>query len=325
MHNFRVASRKPDEMKQALEALNSDIIRRMNEGGTAKVAEPEFRAKLATLVREAVSDEFALRDMTPIFATRRDARLGDKVELTRKHNTMRVVKYAPGGQPLIFTPTKSKYTFTTAMFELAWGIELFKILTRQYELSDLTEMAGQALIRHNMELVLTAINAACGVSAEDQRGRPLRTVAAASDVSKAELDAALRRMGPGVSIFGSRFALDPIFDFGAESAGDLTKEELNSRGLIGVYRGAKLISVEDDYNEYAGKWTQIGGVDWERLIFIASPDKGAVLIERDVSALNWTEVSEEKALVRGGERLDHGVFVDKPWRYHVIELMEPGS
>jgi hypothetical protein len=320
MHNFRVASRKPEEMKEALGALNSDIIRRMTEGGVEKVAEPTFKAKMAALVREAIADTFALEDMTPIFCSRKSANLGDKVEITRKHNTLRVVKYAPGAQPLMFSPVKSKYTVSTSMFELPFGIELFKILTRQYELADLTAMAGQAMIRHNIELVLTAINTACGVGATDVRGRALRTTAAGADVAKAELDAALRRLGPGVSIFGSRYALDPIFSFGGGLSENL-KDELNTRGLIGVYRGAKLVSVEDDYNEYAASWTKIGGVDREKLIFIASPDKGAVKIERDLSQLNWSEVSEEKAIFRSSERLDHGIFVDKPFRYHVIQTV----
>lgn len=320
MHNFRRASRKPDEMKQALAALNDDIIRRMNEGGISKIAEPEFKLKLATLVREAITDEFALQDMTPIFVTSREARLGDKIEFTRKHHGFRVVKYAPGGQPLIFTPTKSKYTVTTGAYDLPFGIELMKILLRQYEIADLTEMAGQALIRHNMELVLTAIDSACSVSATDQRGRALRTEAAGVDVAQDEIDEALRRMGPGVTIFGSRYALDPIFGYGATS--DNLKDELNQRGLLGTYRGARLVSVSDDYNEYAQKWTTINGVDWERLLIIAAPEKGGVKVERDLSALDWSDVSEEKALFRSSSRMDHGVFIDKPWRYHVIELAE---
>ena len=274
---------------------------------------------MAQLIREGVADVYALREPTPIFCDSRSARLGAKVEFTRKHNTLRVVKYAQGGQPMVFTPVKSKYTVSTSMFELPWGIELFKILTRQFTVADLTQMAGQAMIRHNVELVLTAINAACGVGATDQRGRALRTMASGADVTESEMKAGLRGMGPGDTIFGSRYALDPIFSFTGALSPNLA-DELNQRGLVGVYRGAKLVALEDDYNEYAGAWTSIGGVDRDKLLFIASPEKGAVLIERDLTPLNWQKLDEEKAIVRSSERLDHGIFVDKPWRYHVIQL-----
>lgn len=321
LHNFRVASgRSAEDRKAALEALNDDIIRRMTEGGVNSVAETAFAMKMAQLVREEIQDVFALQDPTAIFCNTRSARLGDKVEFTRKHNTLRVVKYAPQSQPLIFTPVKSKYTVSTSMWELPYGIELFKILTRQFTIADFTSMAGQAMIRHNLELVLTAINAACSTGAVDMRGLPLRTTAAASDVAQSELDAALRRMGPGVTIFGSRYALDPIFTFTGALTVDLANE-LNARGLVGTYRGAKLVAVEDSYNEYAASWTSIGGVDWQKLLFISAPEKGAVKIERDLSPLNWQKVDEEKAIFRSSERMDHGIFVDKPWRYHVIELV----
>lgn len=319
LHNFRVASGRSTETRQAaMEALNEDIIRRMTEGGVNNVGEPAFLMKMAQLVREEIADVFALQDPTPIFCDRRSARLGDKVEFTRKHNTLRVVKYAPGGQPMVFTPVKSKYTVSTSMFELPWGIELFKILTRQFTVADLTQMAGQAMIRHNLEIVLTAIQAACN-GATDQHGRALYTTAGGSDVAENELKAALRRMGPGVTIFGSRYALDPIFTFTGAQSPNLA-DELNQRGLVGLYRGAKLVALEDDYNEYAAAFTSIGGVALEKLIFIASPEKGAVKIERDLAPLNWQKLDEEKAIVRSSERLDHGIFVDKPWRYHVITL-----
>jgi hypothetical protein len=126
-------------------------------------------------------------------------------------------------------------------------------------------------------------------------------------------------MGPGVTIFGSRYALDPIFTFTGALSINLA-DELNARGAVGTYRGAKLVAIEDDYNEYAASWTSINGVDWQKLLFIASPEKGAVKIERDLAALNWQNLDVEKAIVRSSERMDHGVFVDKPWRYHVIQL-----
>lgn len=322
LHNFRTASRTAAEQKDVLTALNNDFIALMEKGGVSAIkAQPEFQMKAATLIREIIADRFAMTDPTPLFTERRDARLGDKIEFTRKHNTLRVVKYAPQSQPLMYSPVKSKYTITTSSYELPYGIELFKVLTRQYEIGDFVEHAAQAMVRHNVELTLTAINTACGVGAQDQRGRALRTVAAGSDVAKAELDAAIRRMGPGATIFGQRYALDPIFTFaGAQSL--QSQEELHLRGTVGTYRGCNLVAILDDFNEYQASFTKIGAKDWEKLLFISSAvDKGATLLERDLSPLNWEELDAEKALFRSSLRFDHGVFVDRPFLYHVIELV----
>lgn len=324
LHNFRTAGRTAQEQKDVLTALNNDFIALMEKGGVSAIkAQPEFQMRAATLIREVIADRFAMTDMTPLFVDRRDARLGDKIEFTRKHNTLRVVRYAPQSQPLMYSPTKSKYTITTSSYELPFGLELIKVLTRQYEIADFVAHAAEAMVRHNVELTLNAINTACGVGAVDQRGRALRTVAAGADVTEAELKAAIRRMGPGTTIFGQRWALDPIFSFaGAQS--EIKQDELANRGVVGLYRGCNLVAIQDDYNEYQAAFTKIGGTpkDLEKFIFLASPtEKGATLLERDLSPLNWEELDAEKALFRSSIRFDHGIFVDRPSLYHVIELV----
>lgn len=319
--NFRKASVTPEKHKARLEAMNEDVIRLMTEGGVDAIqAEPKFKMNLAKLVRESVEDEFALTDPTAIFTERRTASLGDKIEVERKHNTLRVVKYSPQSQPLIFSPVKSKHTLSTTMYELAYGIQLIQVMTRQHTIQEFVQYAAQALTKHALKVVLTAIDTACGVGATDQRGRALRTVAAGADVTKTELDAALRRMGPGTRIFGARWALEAIMDFAQSNGGDNMKEEWIRRGFIGTYRGASLVSFEDDFDAYKQAFTSVNGVDLEKLIFIAAPQKGAIYLERDLNALQWSELDSKTATFEAGLRLDHGVFVDKPWRYHVIKL-----
>jgi hypothetical protein len=319
MHNFRVASSTAEQTSEKLEALNNDFIKLMEKGGVSAVkAEPRFLMNAAALIRESVTDTFAMTDPTPIFCERRDARLGDKVEIEKRFNTLRVVRYAPQSQPLIYTPTKGKDTVSTAMFELPFGIELFKVMTRQYKIEDFVADTAEALTRHNVELVLTAVNTACQVGATDAKGRALRSVIGAADVTKVELDKVLRRLGPGATIFGNRYALDPIFDFGATT--EVAKEEFRNRGQIGAYRGARMVGITDDYNEYYESWTTIGGKDWEKLLFVATPKKGATLLERDLSALAWEDLDAEKALFRSSIRFDHGIHVQAPYNYHVIEL-----
>lgn len=326
-YNFRVANATKSENETRLDKIQNDLMGLLEEDGVSSLkAEPKFQARMAKLLREVVIDEFSMTDPTPIFTERRSGTLGDTVEFERLIPTLRVVKYSPQSHPLVFTPRKTKYTITTAMHELAFYLPLFQIMTRQHSVGEYATMAAEALTRHYVDLTLTAIDKACASGTTDIKGRALRTVQTSGqvDIQKASLDAAIRRMGAfssgQLTIFGSRWALDPIFDIAASAGGDDLKSELVMRGEIGRYRGAKMVALKDDYNEYLGGFTKVNGVDWERLVFIAMPEPGAILLERDLSALNWDDLDAEKALFRTGVRMDHGIMVHKPQNYHVIQL-----
>jgi hypothetical protein len=83
-----------------------------------------------------------------------------------------------------------------------------------------------------------------------------------------------------------------------------------------------MVAVEDQYDVYRQSFTSIAGIDWEKLIWIsaAGSEKAGVLVERDLSALNWEDLDAEKAIFRSSNRFDHGVFIDKPHLAHVIHL-----
>lgn len=324
-YNFKKASDSTDVRKDKLAAIQSDLTKVLDADGIGGLqSRPDLQYKIARLVRETVMDGFAMTDPTPIFTERRTGELGNKYEYTRLINTFRAVKYAPMSEPLIFTPRKAKYTITTAPYELPFGIDLQKILTRQHTVAEFSDMASEAVTRHYVNLVLTAVNAACGVAATDIRGRNLRTNVGASDVTQTALDAQLRRLysyGGDAVIFGHRWALDPILDMAAgTNAADVAKEELRQRGWIGTYRGAALVAVEDDFNEFTQAFTSIGGVDWEKLLFLGTGQPGAILLERDMSALNWQELDAERAWFRTGIRWDHGILVHSAWRYGVLQM-----
>ena len=115
MMNFRKASSSADTRTAKLAALNEDLVTILAKDGVGGLqARPDFQFKMAKLFRETVMDGFAMTDPTPIFTERREGELGNTYEFEKLINTFRVVKYAPGSDPQIFTPRKSKYTITTA-------------------------------------------------------------------------------------------------------------------------------------------------------------------------------------------------------------------
>lgn len=322
--NFRKASSTVDQRTQKLADINDDLLQILdNEGVGGLQARTDFQYKMARLFRETVVDGFSMTDPTPIFTETRRGELGNKYEFEKLINTFRVVKYAPMSDPQVFTPRKAKYTITTGGYELAVGIDLQKILTRQHTVAEFSDMSAQAIQRHYVNLVLTAVDTACATGTVDIRGRDLRTNVGAADITQTALDGQIRRMissGMGdLTIFGHRYALDPIFDFGADT--DNSKDELRMRGELGMYRGCRLVAVMDEHDMWRDSFTSINGVDWENLVFIAnSAMPGAILLERDLSALNWQDTDPEKAWFRTGVRWDHGILVHSNWRYGVIEL-----
>lgn len=323
LYNFAKASASKETLAEKMADIQKDALALLDKGGvSAFEAATEWRAAAAALVREVVIDTFKMKDPTPIFCDRRTGTMGDTLEFEQLINTLRVVEYSPQSKPQIFTPRKGKYTISTSSFEMAFGIPLQKIINRQHTIGEFSTMAAEALVRHYNSLVLGAVDTACAAGSTDIKGRALRTMAAGSDVAKTELDTALRRMyayNSGVTIFGSRFALDAVYSMAGALSINLA-DELNARGVIGTYRGANMVELADDYNQFYQAFSKIDGIDMEKLLFISSGTKGATLMEKDLSSLNWQELTPREAQWSTGVRFEHGILVSQPWKYHVIQL-----
>lgn len=324
LYNFNTASVAPDALQERLDAINTDLMKILDERGVIGVKnETKWREDSASLVRQSVEDKFAMFDPTPIFTERRTGAHGDTVEFDKLINTLRVVEFSPRSRPQIFTPRKGKWTISTSSYELAYGIPLEKVMNRQHTVEEFVDMAAEAWVRFYADLTFSTIDTACASGAVDMHGRALRTDAAGSDVVKTELDAALRRMqagnGAGLTIFGSPYALAPIFDMGA-AATDAAADELQARGSIGRYRGARLVAVEDNYNMFYQSFTKVNGTDLEDLIFISSGTPGTILLEKDMSAWDHDDVDPRTMMWSTGTRAEVGTFCHTPSRYHVIDL-----
>lgn len=326
MYNFVKASveRPRAELDQMLADLNTAALEILNRGGVnAFAAADEWRGETASLVREAIEQEFRLTDPTAIFMTRRSLEHGNSYEFTRLVNTFRVCEYAPGSDPEIFSPRKGKYSIKTASHQINWGIDLEALWTGQHEIGTFVKFAAQALVRHYAETSLTVIDAA---TTSSFMGDALRTAAAGVDVAKTEIDAALRRMykyNNGVTIFGTRNALYPLYEIGVQLGGDATKEELLRRGMIGTYRGARLVELTDEYNPYFQSFTKVSNdKDMSKFLFLSAGNGGGVFLEKDLSMLDWEVADARSARWEQGARFEHGSLVHTPWMYHVVELAD---
>lgn len=309
---MRVASRNRDQIKEAKEALNKSFLEFKSVGEIA--SKPDFVYTVAELVRQIAVDEFNLTDVSPLFVDRESAELGQTIELEETINTMRCVRRSPGSLPLAFTPVKRKFPIVTAEYDLPFWIDLERVLRRQVEPSLFAEHAAQALSRTWTDTILDAVDAAA--TGNDHYGRALRFTKS-GDIDATTLDAALRALGDvnsDVIIAGRFYALFPITGF-TSGFSDIALEEIRATGLIGRYKGARVVVLKDDYNFFTGETT----IPANR-IYLLGGMKGTKLHERNVSALNYQSMDPEKAQIKSGFRVDFGVTVLQAWRQRVIEL-----
>lgn len=310
---MRVAKRTKDELAEAKKALNESFLKYKSIGQIA--ADPEFQYTAAELVRQIALDEFALSDPTPMFCDRESASLGQTLELEEVLNTMKLVRRHPGSKPLTFTPTKRKYPITTKQYDMPFGMDLEKILRRQFDASVFAEHAAQALKRGMLSVVLSAIDAAA--TGNDHYGRALRYTVA-TNVDQTSIEAAIRSLGDvnsDVTIIGRYYTLFPIMGLSGVAFSDVALEEFRQQGMIANYKGAKVVVVNDDFNFYYNSAT----IPANR-IYVVGGRKGAKLHERDVSALNYQWMNTESTMLETGFRVDFGVTVLQPWRFRVIEI-----
>lgn len=308
---MRVAKRTKEEIAEAKAALNESFRRFKSVGQIA--ADTQFCYTVSELVRQIAVDEFALTDPTPLFVNRATAALGQTLEVEEVVNTMKAIRRHPGGHPLAFTPTKRKTSISTKQYDLPFAMDLEKVIRRQLDPSVFAEHAGQALSRVVVSTVLGAVDAAA--TGTDHYGRNLAATKS-GDIDATTLDGVLRSLGDvnsDVFIAGRYFALFPILGFTGYSNEIIN--EIHAQGMIGRYKGAKVVVLKDDFNFYYNSATVPSNK-----IYVGGGDKGAWLHERDVSALNYQSLDPERAWLKNGFRVDFGATVLQPWKYRVITL-----
>lgn len=311
IEGMRQAKLTIDELQVNKDRLNEAVSQYTSVGELA--ADTKFLFQMAQLVRQIAVDIFELTDPTPLFVNRVSADLGDTIELEETVNTMKAVRRHPGSHPLAFTPTKRKFPISTVQYDLPFAMDLEKIIRGQLEASVFAEHAAEAMSRIFVETTLSAIDAAA--TGNDYYGRA-QSSSVATAIDLTTLDAAIRTLGDVNSdlfIAGRFFTLFPILGFAGYA--DQALEEIRRNGMIGTYKGAKIVVLRDDFNFYYNTASIA-----DDKIYLGGSRKGAWLHERDVSALEYQSLDPEKAWLKSGFRLDFSVTVLQPYRYHVITI-----
>jgi hypothetical protein len=264
-----------------------EAVKALNEefnsyNSAAHVAsDPEFVYKAAELVRQLAQESFMMIDPTDMMLDRiAGPALGDWMEFEEFVNTAKVVERSLGGKPRVYTPHKLVYNIQPTDWRLDFGFELEQVATGQLDTQIWVEQMAEA-----------------------------------TEVESTTIDPALKRLGevnPDVTIAGRYATLFPIFGL---ATGEVALEEFRQRGAIARYKGANIVVLRDNYNRFFNE-TDIPA---DR-IYLMGAEKGGVLAETDMSAMNYNVIDQEELHFRVGTKGRTAFKVFKPWKYHVIEI-----
>jgi len=320
MPNFQVANRTLDELsahKAELDAMFDVVKGAHGKLDVAGVKEIEAdRYEIAQLVVQLISDQATVSDPSAFFVDTVQGDIRDSYIWQELHPdaALRVVNRALGSKPLAQRLFFKEFGMSTSQTELAVAIPLEDVAAGRITPSLVVERMAAAVNRYRVGMILNAIDA--GVTAgPDQTGVAGYTLRYTGGLTAANLDKAidgLQDNSETPSIFGRHIYLAPaIRAFTGWS--DLTKREFETRGVIGTYNGAPVITLQDQYSR-----PDAGHVIPADRAYIAGGTKGAIHMQKDVSYLNYSLVDPRTATFETGLRMEEGVLVWKPYAYRMI-------
>lgn len=317
-HEFRKASRTAEQLKTNREVLDEVFSRVASNGKINKhelKALNDKRIEVAELLVTVIQDQMISTDPTPMLVDRASSGFGDKTLYQEMRSNLAVVNRAYGTKPLSQRLTALEYNFTTSMKEVAVEVPLEEIAAGRITASQVADAIAFATNRYKVKLVLDAIDSAVTAVADRTgvAGYTLRY----SGLTRGNLEKAIDGLadeGTMPTVFGRHIALYPdIRNFTPAWTPDVLRD-MELRGQAGMIFGAPVVSMIDQFSKLVG-----GKVLPSNRVYLASQAKGGVLMEKDVSFLNWAEIDERTAVMTTGIRLEDGVFIHDAHKYRVIE------
>lgn len=318
MPQFKTASRSFDELKTAKAELDEmfSIVKGSNGKLNNKAVQKldTNRYEIAELILQIIKDTVLLTDPTPFLVDVVDGTLGNDYVFQELDSALRVVNRSYGSKPLSQRLVFKEYGMSTTHREVAVEIPLEEVAVGRITPSLVTDAMADAINRARIVNILAAIDA--GVpSANDRTGKAGYTLRY-TDLTQANLDKAVDGLlddSESPTIFGRHIALAPkIRGFSGWSAETL--RDLETRGLIGNYHGASVVTLRDQYHK-----REAGHLLATNKAYLAAGTKGAKYMAKDVSFLNWAIVDPRTATFGVGTRVEDGVLVWDAYQYRIIE------
>ncbi len=313
---FKTASKSPEKLKEAREALDEIFAKVASNGKINRKALKELndnRFEVSELIVTLIQDQMTVTDPIPFLAERQSLGFGDKSLFQELDGTLAVVNRAYGSKPLSQRMTAMEYNFYTSMKEINIEVPLEEVAAGRITASQVVDAMAFTINRYKVGLVLDAIDAAVTAVPDHTgiTGYNLRYAGFDATNLQRAVDG-LRDDGEAPTIFGRHIAIYPdIRNFAGWS--DDVQMEFQMNGQVGQIYGAPIVTMIDKYSKFAN-----GKLLPTNRVYVAGGNKGAYLVEKDVSFLNYSVIDERTATMATGIRLEDGVFIWDKDMYRVI-------
>lgn len=319
MPQFKTASRQHNDLTAAYAELDDifNIVRQKSGKPNHNAVKhlDENRYAIAELILSLVNDTYTLTDPTPFFVTPLDGDIRNDYIWRELDSNLRVVKRSYGTKPISQRLTFKEYSISTSMKELAVEIPLEEIAAGSTTASQVTQAFAGALLRYRVGTVLDGIDA--GVTSGNDRTGVAGYTLRYSGLTQANLDKAIDGLldeNETPAIFGRHVAMAPTIRGFTGWSDDVTNE-LNVRGVIGQYHGANIVTLRDGFSKVDNSHV----IRTDR-VYLASGQKGAYWMSKDVNFLNWSMIDPRTSTFGVGTRIEDGMLVYDMYRYRIIEM-----
>lgn len=316
---FKTASKSPEKLKESRENLDAIFAKiatadgKINRKGLQDLNDNRF--EVSELIVTLINDAMTVTDPSAFLVDRTTMGFGDKSLFQELDGTLAVVNRAYGSKPLSQRLTAIEYNFYTSHKEIAVEVPLEEIAAGRITPSMVVDAMAFAINRYKVGLVLDAIDTAVTAVADRTgvSGYNLRY----TGFTKANLEHAIDGLmddGNMPTVFARHIAIHPAIRAFAGWSADTTRD-FEVRGQIGTIFGANIVTLIDKYSKITN-----GHLIPADRVWVAGANKGAWLVEKDVSFLNYSVIDERSATMSVGIRLEDGVFVWDPYQYRVITV-----
>lgn len=329
MLKFNVARRQPQELAEAKKEIDTMFIEAVRKGGVdgAKVFDRRGMEKirahefdLAELMTQIIQDQVVTTDPAPFLVNDTQANLGDEHLWQELDASLRVVKRSPGSKPLSQRLTFKEYSMSTSQHEIAVEIPLEEVAVGRITPSMVAEQIAAAVNRWQISEVLDAIDAGVPAATADRTGVAGHTLRysgiTTGNLNKA-IDGIMDESGVPV-ILGRHIAIAPALRTAVQAdtnafTSDM-KREFETRGVVGQYNGAAIVTLRDDHSKLFG-----GHAIPSNRVYVASGQKGCIRKTVDLAFLTWQVTDPKTATFGMGLRFEHGFLMHDAFRYRVLE------
>lgn len=272
------------------------------------------RAEIAEVIGIYLQENFNKFDIAPLITQNKHFNLGDRPEFRLKKKGIKAFWIAPNSS----TPKSRNYQETLSMEFETLSVRPECLLDelkvgRISSLAELLQDGQEALKNAIVEKIFTLLDQVYNETNGQSKYLTVCTSSLTKDALNEAIDKVTYRTGKGAVILGDKLLTNAIMSF--DGFAPEAVEEMRQKGSLGIYRGARVLGVNEVYDEANDKII----VPKDRL-FILSDNIGYSATYGD--SKTGQESSIEDWTWNARVDMEWGMAITNPKGMHVIQVKD---